>query len=302
MAYSRQQNREQDVSERDPRSDVDARGPRLEQRYGNSAATARLSASPSERGQGEIDRRTPPSLGRSDGSGEWGQEDAGITDYANREFWYQVANMAEALDLTNAARHMRHYLDNTGATLDVDVNVCLRDSQALELRFEDEIATAKVDAETMMQGKDMAKANSFSLVGQKKNHYFQKSENEDWFFAIGGCTYWYTADVVYTPGDANAPGTLDMTIKLHLFDNYNWDQGKAVTIAGITVRDEQLGRLHKVGLAKEYSITGESSERSLSWNHGTAAGPGEEEPYEPGRGDQASGREDGRSDPVRERQ
>ena len=45
------------------------------------------------------------------------------------------------------------------------------------------------------------------------------------------------------------------------------DKGKAVMIAGIVVSDEQLGRLHQVGIAREYDVEGETTSRKLNWTY-----------------------------------
>jgi hypothetical protein len=46
---------------------------------------------------------------QDDGSGTHGTEEAGIGDRFKKQFWYRVADTAESLGMTNAARHMRHY-------------------------------------------------------------------------------------------------------------------------------------------------------------------------------------------------
>ena len=92
------------------------------------------------------------------------------------------------------------------------------------------------------------------------------------------------------------PPQITMIFTLHIFDRYNWDQGKAVTIAGITVKDEQLGRLHRVGLAQEYEVNGSATPTTQTWSYtGTSTAP------LPGTAPVAGGRDGGRSDPSRER-
>lgn len=43
---------------------------------------------------------------------------------------------------------------------------------------------------------------------------------------------------------------------MNLRDQYNWDKGKGVTIGPLEVTDEELAKLHRAGLAQEYTITG----------------------------------------------
>ena len=196
---------------------------------------------------------------KQDGSGSHGVDDPGFGDRVKKQFWYQVATTAEGLGLTNAARHMRHYLNNTGATLNVSGDAMLRDLPGLEERFQQEISLARDEANTRIEGGE----TEFSLTGERKNYYAHKGESQDWFFAIGGFTYWYTADVTAVVDGENVEVNMDIT--LHVFDRYNWDAGKSVSIAGVTVTDESLGRLHTVGLAQEYEVNGESSPRNETW-------------------------------------
>lgn len=58
-----------------------------------------------------------------------------------------------------------------------------------------------------------------------------------------------------------------MDFTYHFFDRYNWDDGKRVDMLGKEVKDNELGRLHKVGLAKEYEMTGKT-EFTMSWKKG----------------------------------
>ncbi len=138
-----------------------------------------------------------------------------------------------------------------------------------------------------------------SLAGPRKNPSLQKGENQDWPYAIGACTTGHTAYFVYMLGDEGPHGQIERERVLHRFDH---DNGKAVTIAGLTVHDEQLGRLANVGLAKEYSLQATPSTQSRSFAFGSAQPPGSGEDTPLERGDQARDREDGRSDPVRARQ
>ncbi|MBC7975440.1 MAG: DUF4157 domain-containing protein [Myxococcales bacterium] len=250
-------------------------------------------------GGNELDRRVGSHGGDVDGSGTWGSEadDRGITDRANHYMWTRVALAAETMGMPNAARHMRHYLGNTGATLTVSADRMLRDVALLRQAYDRQLADARQKAELRVA--DMgthAVATNFQLTGDRKSDvYCSQSQSRDWFFAIGGFTYWYTAEVQVVPV-ADGPPQITIIFTLHVFDRYNWDQGKAVTLAGITVKDEQLGRLHRVGLAQEYDVTGTATPTTQSWSYtGTStATPANTAPV-------AGERDGGRSDPSRER-
>lgn len=42
-------------------------------------------------------------------------------------------------------------------------------------------------------------------------------------------------------------GKASLQYVAHIFDRYNWDTGKSVNIEPLEIKDEELGRLHKVG-------------------------------------------------------
>lgn len=229
-----------------------------------------LKESIGDRSQNEIDRRVESDGQLTDGSGEWGElsDDRGVTDYLNHYQWGRVALVAESLGYTNAARHMRHYLGNTGSTLNVSVDNILRDVptfQSAYNSYEGEVRN-KVNDRILQLNQCPSNPITFDLMGTKNSSvYLRKDESPDWFFAIGGFTHWWTAKVTLTP---NEDGELDVLIEMqmHIFDRYNWDGGKSVNIGPITVNDEQLGRLHKVGLAKEYDIEGVSSPKLINYS------------------------------------
>ncbi|MFP4413735.1 eCIS core domain-containing protein [Coleofasciculus sp.] len=235
---------------------------------------------------------------QNDGSGTHGTEEAGTGDRLKKQFWYRVADTAESLGMTNAARHMRHYLNNTGTELNVSVDQMLRDLLGLQARFQTEIETATAEANSQIAAGDPTQHLRFALEGQRRNYYARKSESEDWFFALGGFTYWYTAEIEVIPSSTSgANTTVNMIIELHVFDRYNWDKGKSVTIGPFVVTDESLGQLHRTGLAQEYEVNGISSPVTTSWTYSGSsstptlptAGSHDGERTDPGR-DRASDR------------
>jgi hypothetical protein len=210
---------------------------------------------------------------QKDGSGKHGSQEAGIGNRLKKQWWYRVADTAESVGLTNAARHMRHYLNNSGTPLNVNVDQMLRDLPGLQKRFENEKSTAKNEANNRIAAANPHQPITFTLEGDRRNYYATKSESPDWFYAIGGFTYWYTATVEVIPSSKSSEKpTVKMTIYLNVLDKYNWDKGKSVTIGPVTVSDESLGELHKTGLAQEYEVNGTNSSISINWTD-TAKSP-----------------------------
>jgi hypothetical protein len=247
----------------------------------------------------ELERRVGTHGGGEDGSGAWGAEadDRGVTDRANHYMWTRVALAAEGMGLTNAARHMRHYLGNTGATLIINPDNMMRDVEPLRMAFDVQVAHAQatVNERIAAMGDNVTAAN-YVLTGERHSDvYCSQSISADWFYAVGGFTYWYTAEVAVTPV-ADGPPRITMIFTLHVHDRYNWDQGKQVQIAGITVTDEQLGRLHRVGLAQEYDVEGTATPRDITWTYAPASPT-----TVSGNAPTGGARDGGRTDPSRER-
>jgi hypothetical protein len=202
---------------------------------------------------------TPPAAPKTgDGSGVHGAKDPSIGDRLFKQVAYRAADAADAIGMNNAARHMRHYLGNSGATVNIDPSK-LRDAiprigTAMDANFNSQVrdvALAKVKAE--YTGKPM----QFQITTPWKNDYATKGESQDWFYAVGGFSYAHTATVTVTPGkDGSAQVHIDS--KLNVFDRYNWDGGKSVKIGPITVTDDQMGELHKTGIAREFEVRGTS--------------------------------------------
>jgi len=65
-----------------------------------------------------------------------------------------------------------------------------------------------------------------------------------------------------------------MVFTLKFADRYNWNLGQGVEIFGVPVMDADLGRLHTVGIAHEYDMTGEVT-YTTTWNKNVGGrGPG----------------------------
>jgi len=210
---------------------------------------------------------TPPPAPRSgDGSGTHGVRSASIGDRLFEQVAHRLADAADAIGLNNAARNMRHYLDNTGAVQTVDPAMIQRDlpgvARAMDGTFQTNIVQAAAnEVRDQYQGQPM----QFQITEPWKVASATKPQSQDWFFALGSFSYAHTADVRVTP---NADGSAHVEIRsqLNIFDRYNWDAGKSVTIGPITVTDEQMGRLHDVGLAREFEVRGTSTGPSASFD------------------------------------
>ena len=135
---------------------------------------------------------------------------------------------------------------------------------------------------------------------QGVDSYFDRGVSDDWFFAVGGNTHYMRTRVTYTPdSDGSGSGRLDFVGAWTFYDRYNWDGGKQVNIMGVTVNDEVRGRLHVVGLAREYDVRGSREDRFSARFEGQTPEQGAEETGS-GGGREAEPRT-GRDDVARER-
>jgi hypothetical protein len=197
---------------------------------------------------------------QEDGSGKHGSKEATKQLVAAKQMWYLVAAAAEKMGMPNAARHMRHYLNNGGKPLVVNVDSML---QAVP-DFRKGVRRAIEDwtIENITSINSLAPGASRAMVTPRvTNVYIGPSESKDWYYAVGGFAYWLTGTLSRKPN-----GQMTIVYKVHVFDRYNWDKGKFVEIVGRRVEDKTLGELHKAGLAKEYEVNGVSRGRIMDYS------------------------------------
>ncbi len=201
---------------------------------------------------GGMHRDAPGGPENGEGSGEHGRLDPTLADHASKTFWRGVAKTAKGMGLTNAGKHMDHYLDNSGSTLQIDLD----DLEATCPTFADDVAhSRKTVRGDMMEGVDEAiEVGTTFCDEQQYTDYFRKSTSQDWYFALGGCTRNAAFHAECVSVDTHA--VVEVEVEWELVDRYNWDEGKSVDIGGVTVDDSTLGRLHAVGLAQEYDVRG----------------------------------------------
>lgn len=58
---------------------------------------------------------------------------------------------------------------------------------------------------------------------------------------------------------------LALELEYHVYDRYNWDNGKSVD--GVVITDRFKGEFHLQGLAQEFDAVG-SFKRSFQWRRG----------------------------------
>lgn len=160
----------------------------------------------------------------------------------------------------DAAAHLIHYFGNQGSTYTIDLEGMVREVGSARMLYENEVAEARELVETLPPGRhDIASR-------QTQDGYNLPEENRNWYLAIGGYLVWGSGVAVVTDVGEEREFNLDFEYKF--FDRYNWDKGKFVTIAGITVTDKFMGEFHRQGLAQEFDCVG-SFRRKFNWKRGT---------------------------------
>ncbi|GAA2813711.1 hypothetical protein [Saccharopolyspora taberi] len=233
----------------------------------------------------------PRDWAENPGSGPWGAREPTWQDYVTSAKFNAMAGAADAMGYTNAARHMEHYLTNTGEPLQVDPGLMLRDSAGFRENLQEELAGN--DEEWRKRAVEEFNRNGgqptrIPVETQWKSHSFDQETEPDWYYASGSMHYKVTGAVEVTPSPGGEPN-VEMKYKVHVEDPYNWDKGKGVDIFGTGVADVEPGTLHQTGLAREYQLSGSSDVMHRPVGDGSAP------PIEPPAGD----RDGGRTDPTR---
>lgn len=245
----------------------------------------------------------PPPPGNADGSGEFDSVDPGffgdIENEALEELAYRGADLFEALGREDAARHMRHFLGESGEPLEVDPARMLRDIEFF--RELEQAARDDLIADIQQEAARRYAGEPFSFTVEDRGWEGVPSSEEvlgpNWFFALGGFSFTHTAVAHVTPPDSpGEPPQVEIEYQTHVFDRYNWDKGKSVEIGPVTISDEELQELHRAGMAQDFDVYGSTETETVTVDADPDASGGAPAPTPP-----APEGEGGRRDPGRER-
>ena len=201
-----------------------------------------------------------PALGHDPGAGVWKSKPWEISYVALKQAIIQALPAALVAIGDDAVKHMIHYLGNSGKSYTIDLEGMVSEVPSARARYEDEVAQAQELVEKLPVG-----THTIHSI-KAENGYNYQSENRNWFFAIGGYTKWGQGTA--TVKSASGGPTYELDFEYKFYDRYNWDAGKSVTFAGITVTDKFMGEFHRQGLAKEFDCRG-SFKRHFTWNKGS---------------------------------
>jgi len=201
---------------------------------------------------------------KNEGSGEYGREKPTAKDHAV----HQAASMfatACAPFWPDASKNLQHFLGNTGDPHPIDVDGMLNDLPELKNHSRKEVENLAKQAVEDAKNAGMTEPLTYPFDSSWDGMDIDKSANPNWYYATG--KYQTATDgtiTVYPPKDGSSTWTYKYNYRTHVADRSNWDGNKSTNIFGFKIEDKQLQRLHAVGLAKEYDLSGESSIESGS--------------------------------------
>jgi hypothetical protein len=201
-------------------------------------------------------RPNPPP--ENDGSGPFSVERPTREDRRFAEEIDGLASRAPFGGYLQAARHLRHFREATGTVLVPDVGGMLRQARGF---------ARAVDSQAVNQLYPLIRHEVARRYNGRSQTFtlstpwlpFQAERGSDWYYAMGSWDYAHTARVTMTPA---RNGRVQVRVEQHLrvYDRYNWDVKKQVTIpyilGDVTITDQRMGRLHTTGLGREYIIRG----------------------------------------------
>jgi hypothetical protein len=205
---------------------------------------------------------TMPQIAADAGSGKYDSESPGFEEWVTKQKMELLAEGADWKGMTDASRHMAHYLGSSGSPMTLPVDKMMTDVPAFKA-YVDGIVRQNQD-DWRKQALEEFRRNGGKPVAipveakQQRGFYFSQETNENWFYAVGGANANVTGVVTAVP-DANGNPKISVDYQANVWDRYNWDEGKGVTVGPMEIPDGQMAKLHRVGLAQEFDMAGSSS-------------------------------------------
>ncbi|MFC5152932.1 hypothetical protein [Streptomyces amakusaensis] len=217
-----------------------------------------------------------------EGSGAFGVEKPTPRDVWLHAQALGIATAGDVAGQVGASRNMLHYLDGTGDPLNLDVDRILHDDETFRSQVEELHLGHNQESWHRNALDEFHKAGGDKTVvmpveSDKLDRTFREGE---WFHAVGSHSQNVSGLVCVSPGEDGKP-KVSLEYQVNVWDRYNWDVGKSTELpGGLDIRDEDMGRLHKTGIAQEFDMRGSSSFYAYDLN---ASAPPALAPQEPGR-------------------
>jgi len=168
-------------------------------------------------------------------------------------------------DLPDALAAYRHFMEGSGKDRDFNAERYVANDASGRTTLQNITLEAKSAAYDLHGWKFMGKPVVFRFTGTKLSatrggSKFSYPNTENWQKAIGGYSFWISADVEVT-GDKNN-FEFDMDFVVHFEDKYNFNPGQADIATGIP--DNANGIFEVTGLASQY-LSISTISRQLKW-------------------------------------
>lgn len=161
-----------------------------------------------------------------------------------------------------AERNMSHYFGVSGAPLEQDVGKMLNDLPSFRESVDTRMQELGASAINQAQASGATGPLTFPVNTDWIGNAIPQSDR-NWYLAVGNFDYNLGGEVtVYPPTQPGGQWTYSMDADLNMRDRYNWDVQKATPIAGVPISDNQLGRFHMIGWAKEFTMYGSTGVHS----------------------------------------
>lgn len=182
------------------------------------------------------------------------------------------------LGLDNALEAYKHFLTGNGADFKFDLNAYLHDDKNGQHTLAKVMGDVRGAADDLLRdldrsvGPNPGDSVSFQIhsdVMATEKDGFRYPASEDWQKAIGGHSFWSSADITVT---RNADGTLDAkaTVTIEAEDRYNFNPGQKDIATNVP--DSERGVLEQTGLAHQFTQTGKAS-YVTEWTVGASQSP-----------------------------
>ncbi|WP_228390018.1 hypothetical protein [Streptomyces smaragdinus] len=211
------------------------------------------------------------------GSGTHDSESPGFDDRLNREKLRAIAEGGDWMNYTDAARHMVHYLENSGDPLDLPVDKMMHDDPGFRTHIDQALSqeSSRWREEALKEyRKSGGRPVAIPVESRNQTYYFPKESEPNWYYAVGSTGSNITGVVTVTPAADGQP-QVSLDYQVNAWDRYNWDSGKSVDIGPLHIPDEETGRLHRTGMAQEFDVSGNSSVKHYDLGSGSLPAPDE---------------------------
>ncbi|MEU9983941.1 hypothetical protein [Streptomyces sp. NPDC050856] len=196
------------------------------------------------------------------GSGAYATEDPTPGDVRLHALALSMATAGDVIGEVGASRNMLHYLSGTGTPLDLDVDRILSDDSDFRSWVEtDHLAHNKERwRREALDEFQRAGGDKAVVVPVESRTAHRTLPSDEWFHAVGANAHNVSGVVTVTPGPQGRTPGVSLEYQVNMWDRYNWDSGKSTTFpGGIVIKDDDMGRLHTVGIAREFDMRGSSS-------------------------------------------